>query len=502
MKPKLVAVGDKNKLKHYYSMINELYQYVNNLKYFFSITTIMVTMVVTSGFSPPEKTQPPKKKYNVLFIGCDDLNDVSIYNHPKVMTPNLDRLARRGIKFNRAYCQYPLCGPSRASILTGLRPDQTKVYNNKTDFRVNKPDVITLPQLFKQNGYYSARVGKVYHADETDDIGSNGMDDSLSWNKVVNPAGRDVFEEGKIKNLTPTRGLGASPSYLAADGNDGEQTDGITADVAIKLMQQNKDKPFFLAVGFFRPHHPFVAPNKYFAMYPFEKITLPIPKNNLNDLPDAAITTRPTNFGLNERQRKEAIRGYYASVSFMDAQVGKVLDALDRLKLSDNTIIVFWTDHGASFSEHGQWLKSSLFEIVDRVPLIISVPYGSKSKAIDQIVEMVDLYPTMADLCNLTVPVTQHLTAPSLKPLLINPNAAWDNTAYTQVKRDSIMGRSVRTDRWRYNEWDEGRSGTELYDEQNDKGELVNLAQKKEYEDIVHELSLLLRKSYESLKSN
>jgi uncharacterized sulfatase len=442
------------------------------------------------------------KKYNVLFIAVDDLNDVGIYDNPEVKTPNMERLFKKGIRFNRAYCQYPLCNPSRASIMNGLRPDQTKVYNNTTNFRNTIPNTVTLPQLFKQNGYFSARIGKIYHYNVPNQIGTDGMDDPMSWDKVVNPKGRDVLEKDKIINPVPSRAIGASPSYYSSEGTDAEMTDGKIADGAVQLLQENKDKPFFLAVGFFLPHHPFVTPKKYFDMYPLDKITLPKPKPSMDDLPEAAITTQPINFGLSEQQRKESIRAYYASVTFMDAQLGRLLDGLEQLKLADNTIIVFWSDHGASFSEHGQWLKSSLFEITNRTPMIISVPDGLKGRASDRLVELVDLYPTVADLCGLTVPVSQGLSGKSLRPLLVNPDAKWTEAAYSQVKRNNIMGRSVRTKKWRFTEWDEGKAGMELYNEKNDKGELVNLASKKKYSGMIKELSVLLRKSYSSDSGN
>jgi iduronate 2-sulfatase len=467
-----------------------------------NFTHVMATALVTLGFTPDE-VKPPKKNYNVLFIVCDDLNDVSIYNSPKVKTPNLDRLAGRGIRFNRAYCQYSLSNPSRSSVLTGLRPDETKVLGNGIGFREINPDVITLPQLFMQNGYYSAAVGKIFHYNvPAVAVNLRGFEDPASWNYSINPVGRDVFEYDLVRNFTRERyeiklnGLGNCLAYLEDEGIDDEQTDGIVASEAIKLMKQNKDKPFFLAVGFWRPHTPYIAPKKYFDMYPLDETTLPIPKKNLDDLPNDAITTRPTNFGLTDDHVKEIIRAYSATVSFVDAQVGKVLDALDQLGLSDKTIIVFMSDNGVSFSEHGQFFKLSLFEITNRIPLIISVPEGLKSKESDRIVELVDIYPTLTDLCNLKMPSTQHLSGTSLKPLLVNPTAKWDREAYSQVSRGKTMGRSVRTERWRYNEWDEGRAGTELYDEDNDKGELINLAKNSEYAEIVKELSLLLRKSY------
>lgn len=451
---------------------------------------LLISLVnCTAAFAHPAGPKP-EKKYNVLFIAVDDLNtDISSYGHPLAKTPNFDRLAKRGVQFNRAYCQFPLCNPSRASLMTGLNPDVIKVYDLAKFFRKTIPDVITLPQLFKNNGYYSARVGKIYHYGVPNDIGTNGMDDSLSWVQRVNPIGRDKTEENKITNLLPNRGLGSTLAYLAADGTDEEQTDGKVATEAIKLMQQNKDKPFFLAVGFFRPHSPYVAPKKYFEMYPLEKITLTNePADDLKDIPDAAFFTKPPNWGLDEAKRKEAIRAYYAAITFMDAQVGRVLDALDNLKLGDNTIIVLWSDHGYNLGQHGQWMKQSLFENSARVPFMISVPQGVKGKTSGRTVELVDIYPTLAQLCNL--PVSKTLSGKSLVPLLKNPDAAWSRPALTQVQRQKLMGRSIRTERWRYTEWDEnGKAGSELYDEQNDPGEITNLYNNTAYEKVQTDLA-------------
>ena len=445
------------------------------------------------GFKIPDKPKPDKPKYNVLFIAVDDLNnDVSSYGHPLVKTPNFERLANMGVQFNQAYCQFPLCSPSRASLMTGLTPDQTKIYDLTTHFRKINPDVITLPQHFKNNGYYTARVGKIYHYGVPSQIGTNGLDDSISWQHVVNPIGRDKTDEKLVKNLVKGRSLGSTLAILAAAGTDEEQTDGKVATEAIKLLDQHKDKPFFLAVGFFRPHSPYVAPKKYFDMYPLESIKLPNePTNDLDDVPAAALFTKPPHWGLPETDRKIAMQGYYAAVSFMDAQVGRVLDALDRLDLEKNTIIVLWSDHGYNLGEHGQWMKQSLFEKSARVPFIIAAPSFNKGKTSARTVELLDIYPTLAELCNL--PPIQKLAGKSLKPLLENPEAAWTKPAFTQVKRGEIMGRSVRTERWRYTEWDSGKAGIELYDHDKDKGEITNLAGKKEYTATEKELAQLLK---------
>ncbi len=484
-----------------------------NVKSIINCTIILLLAIPVIG-------QKQDKPLNVLFISVDDLNtDLSSYGHPLVKTPNFERLAKMGVQFNRAYCQYPLCNPSRASIMTGLNPDKIKVYDLNTRFRKNVPDVVTLPQLFINNGYFSARVGKIYHYGVPGGIGTNGLDDSASWHERINPSGRDKTDEAKLTRLLPKNvGLGVNLTYLEAEGIDEEQTDGIVATEAIRLMKENKDQPFFIAAGFYRPHLPFIAPKKYFDLYPLKDMILPLtPAGDLDDIPQAALFTRPPDWGLSETQRKEAIRGYYASVSFMDAQVGRLLDALDSLNLTEKTIVVLWSDHGYNLGEHGQWEKRSLFENSALVPLLIAVPGGTAGKVSGRTVELVDLYPTIADLCNL--PVKQELSGKSLKPLLKDPQASWDRAAYSQVSLGdqagynitraltgydttkitfpkhpmNIMGRSVRTERWRYTEWDNGKLGVELYDALNDPHEFNNLAKNKNYQKQVAMHSKLLK---------
>lgn len=463
----------------------------------FSISGFTGLSVLT--FAGPGETNAPKK-LNVLFIAVDDLNnDLGCYGNKFVKTPNIDRLAKRGVKFDRAYTQFPLCSPSRSSLLTGQRPDVTKIYELQTHFRKTLPDVVTLPQLFKNNNYYSARVGKIYHYGVPGQIGTDGLDDPESWDQKVNPKGRDKTEEALIKNLTPDRGLGSALAWRACEGTDEEQTDGMVASEAIKIMKEKKNEPFFLAVGFYRPHSPYVAPKKYFDQYPLESVPLPKEvENDLDDIPDAALFTKPANWGLSVAERKEALRAYYATITFMDAQVGKLLDELDRLKLTDKTVIVLWSDHGYNVGQHGQWMKQSLFENSARVPLIFSVPGGTKGKASGRTVELLDIYPTLAALCGLTPPQT--LQGKSLVPLLENPDNIWDKAAYTQVRRNQIFGRSVRTERFRYTEWDGGNAGVELYDHQKDPEEFTNLAKESTYIITVNELSALLKKGYPDTK--
>ena len=453
------------------------------------LAAILTALQVTGAQEAP--------KLNVLFIASDDLNtDLGCYGHPLVKSPNIDRLAARGVRFDRAYNQFPLCSPSRVSLMTGLRPDTTRVYDLRTDFRTNGPasNAVTLAQLFRTNGYFAARVGKIFHYGVPGQIGTSGLDDSRSWDVTINPRGRDKDEEALLTNHTPRRGLGSALVFHAADGTDAEQTDGKVADETVRLLEQSKEKPFFIAAGFYRPHCPYVAPKKYFAQYPIKTIQLP-GLAPMDHVPEAALWTRPANWGLPDTQLREALQAYYASITFMDAQVGKLLNALERLKLADKTIVVFWSDHGYLTGQHGQWMKMSLFEESARVPLIIAAPRAKgNGKASGRIVELLDIYPTLAQLCELTPP--SNLEGKSLKTLLDKPNASWSKPALTQVTRGTarnrFMGYSLRTERWRYTEWDDGNRGVELYDHRDDSAERVNLAADSAYAKTVAELKRLL----------
>jgi uncharacterized sulfatase len=461
------------------------------------------------------------KPLNVLFIAVDDMNcDLGCYGNPQVKSPNIDRLAKMGVRFERAYCQFPLCSPSRSSLMTGLRPDTTQVYDLQKRFRTVIPDVVTIPQMFMNNGYYAARVGKIYHYGNPGDIGTSGLDDPPSWNHFVNPAGRDkTVLENDIINYTPKRGLGSAMSFLAdKQGKDEEHTDGKVAIEGVKLIEEHSraerdslpkaarragaeapgnGKPFFLAIGFYKPHTPYVAPAKYFENYPMNTIKLPEePAGNRDTKPKAALQSTPQPlFGVTVDQARECKQAYYAAISFVDAQIGKVLDAMDRNKLWDSTVVVFWSDHGYHLGQHGLWMKQSLFEESARVPMIIVAP-GAKGngKMSPRTVEFVDLYPTLADLSGLKPPA--NLQGKSLRPLLDDPQAKWDKPAFTQVWRGSFAGHSVRTERWRYTEWNGGKDGVELYDQDSDPKEFTNLAGDPKHSATLAELKAMIDRNW------
>jgi len=444
-------------------------------------------------------------KLNVLFIISDDLNaNVGSYGHPWVKTPHLDRLAGEGVRFDRAYCQFPICGASRASLLTGRRPNVTGVLGNGKSFRPTIPDTVTLPELFKQHGWFAARVGKLYHYGVPGDIGTDGVDDPQSWSHKVNPRGRDVDDLERTFTIAPNVKAplkwGANISWLAADGTDEEQTDGIGATEAIKVLEAHRDRPFFLAVGFYRPHTPFTAPRKYFDLYPVDKVPLPVvPAGHVEQGPALAFATqKPEQLAMTDDLRREANRAYAAATTFMDAQVGRVLAALDRLKLRDTTIVVFTSDHGFHLGDHALWQKQSLFENSARVPLIIAPPgLKSKGRTAAGPVELIDIYPTLADLCGLPAPA--YLDGKSLRAMLDDPSRSVKPGAFTQVQRGDVPGYAVSDGRFRYIEWGGGREGAQLYDLRNDPNEWTNLAADPAHATKVAELKRLIAANWQGV---
>ena len=428
-----------------------------------------------------------EKQPNILFIAVDDLAPaLGCLGDVIAKTPHIDRLAASGVCFERAYNQLPLCNPTRASVMTGLRPDQIKVYDLDRHFRDELPNVVTLSQAFQDAGYFAARVGKIYHYNVPASIGTDGFDDPPSWNQTINPKGRDKQDEAMVVNAEPHRKISAALSWLKADGADEEQTDGMIATEAIRMMSEQKDKPFFLGVGFFRPHTPYIAPKKYFDLYPLEELRLPFaPEFDRDDIPVAAFAHNCPipNYNLDRLVLLQALQAYYACVSFIDAQVGRLLDALEDNGVEQNTIVVFWSDHGYHLGEHnGIWQKRTLFEQSARSPLIIRHPsMPGNGTPCRRIVEFVDIYPTTCALAGIETP--PGLAGKDLTPLLQNPLLEWDSVAVTQVLRPAdsrldsmVMGCSIRNERWRYTEWGEGKQGVELYDHYADPMEFNNLA--------------------------
>jgi arylsulfatase A-like enzyme len=467
-----------------------------------AVPLFLLVAVVCASAAGAADDRP--KRPNVLFLVADDLNcDLHCYGHHQVQSPHIDSLARRGVRFERAYCQFPLCSPSRSSFLTGRRPNVTHILTNSgganigpdhPHFRDYIPDTLTLPQLFRRASYFVARVGKLYHYGVPNQIGTNGLDDPASWQQVFNPRGRDKDEEGKIFSLEPGQ-FGGTLSWLAAEGTDDEQTDGIGAAEAIKLLEQHKNELFFIAAGFYRPHTPYVAPKKYFDLYPLDSIDLPeLSDDDRSRTPALAYrSAKPEQETMTDRQRREAVQAYWASITFMDAQVGRVLAALERLGLADNTVIVVTSDHGYHLYQHGLWQKMSLFENAARVPLIIAAPgAGGNGRSTDSLAELVDLYPTLADLCGLQAP--DYLDGTSQRLVLDDPSGTVKEAAYTQIRRGpKADGYSVRTDRWRYTLWNDGRDGEQLYDMRGDAGETHNLAADPAQAQTVARLKQLVR---------
>jgi len=452
----------------------------------------------------PFASAQARRRPNVLFLAADDMNTaLGCYGHPMAKTPNIDRLAARGVRFDRAYCQFPLCGPSRASLLLSLRPDQTKVLDNNIDFRDFHPNIVTLPQFFKNSGWFSAREGKMFHMNVPNEVGLPRFQDEPSWNHSGSPQGLEQKTPGEGRKLNPP-GVNFGMNWIAATTAEG-QADDNAANHALTLMEQHKDKPFFLGVGFVRPHLPFVAPKSFYDMYPLDKIVpAKNPADDLDDIPKAAKAVRPTqwdNMKMDDERTREALRGYYASTSFMDSQVGKVLDGLERLGLADNTIVVFWGDHGWHLGEHTKWQKMSLMENGARVPLIIADPRGgpARGKSTTSLVEFVDLYPTLAELCGLKAP--DHVEGQSLVPLLKNPSRPWKKAAFTQLKYENITGRSIRTPRYRYIRWEGEGGGEELYDHQKDPGEFTNMAVKPEAKTVLEQHRRILDAGWKAARA-
>ncbi len=455
-------------------------------------------------------TGAAERRYNVLFIISDDLTStaLSCYGNKVCSTPNIDRIADRGTRFTRAYCQGTYCGPSRASFMSGYYPHATGVLGYKSP-RPAIGDRATWAEHFKNAGYYSARVSKIYHMGVPGGIeqGGDGADDPRSWTERFNSKGPEWKAPGDGETLEgnpdgkkPVVG-GNTFVVVEADGDDLVHSDGKTAAKACELIAQHKDKPFFLGVGFVRPHVPFVSPRPYYEPFlPYSKMTLPEKiEGDWDDIPKAGINYKTSvNMKMDIRRQKKAVGGYYASVAFMDRQVGKVLDALEQAGLNDNTIVIFTSDHGYHLGEHDFWAKVSLRDESAQVPLIISVP-GKTPAVCNSFTELLDLYPTISKLCGLDIP--DRLQGKDISQMLDDPSHEVRDAAFSVAP--ARQGFLLREDKWAYIQYRENASaGIELFDMEKDPKQYTNLAKVPEYQRVVEQFKKKLADKLIEVRNN
>ena len=441
-----------------------------------------------------------KEAPDILFIAVDDLRtELGCYGHKIVKSPNIDRLAEQGMIFKKAYAQQALCGPSRCSIMSGLRPGSTGIHENRFMVTDVVPGIITLPKFFKDNGWKTMSVGKIYH---------NVKDDFSSWEERgggyrsnwISAEVQDYFdrrtEEGKALGLTDWRlyNYACGPATEREDVEDSEYTDGGITDEALKMLDQLDSRPFFLAVGYTKPHLPFCAPEKYWKLYNRDEIPLPYgqlpvdaPEYSLSPFTELrAFRDIPEKGPLSDEKIRELIHGYYACVSYVDAQIGRLINKLEETGRIKNTIIILWGDHGWKLGEHGHWCKHSNHELDTHVPLIVSVP-GTVPGSSHAPVELVDIYPALVDLCGLPVP--EHCEGLSFKPLLTHPDRSWKAAAFSEYNRDwnGVHGVSLTDGNWRYTQWRNLKTGDieaeELYDHRTTVLSKANLSGSPEYAD-------------------
>ncbi len=455
-------------------------------------------LVILSAIANAQKQKP-----NVLFIAVDDLRpELGCYGESQIHSPNIDKLAESGLMFTRSYCNIPVCGASRASILSGIRPNRHRFVDYDAWLDEQVPGVISLPMHFKNNGYYTASLGKVFHH-ITDGKGSwtetpwFPQGDWEGWQAYVLP-------ESKKQTEPRPNGNGINgPSFESPDGPDHIYPDGMIAEEAIQHLRQFKktDQPFFLAVGFLKPHLPFNAPKKYWDLYNYNDIKLPAYMKKPKDAPDECMH----NFGelrnyidvpdqgpLDEGFMRKLIQGYYACVSYTDAQIGKVLDELNRLGMAENTIVILWGDHGWHLGDHGLWCKHCNFEKVLHTPVIVRAPGKRENIKSDALIEYVDVYPSLCELAGISKPY--HLQGKSFAPLMENPDLPWKDAVYSRW----IRGETVVTKNYTYTQWYNDNSGEitarMLYNLQDDPEETVNVSEKSENQKLVDELSKKLEK--------
>ncbi|NGM63097.1 sulfatase [Sphingobacterium sp. SGG-5] len=453
-----------------------------------------------------------QRNYNVLFIIADDLTTtaLSCYENQSSHTPHIDRLATEGVRFTRGYSQFPVCGPSRASLLFGYYPHATKAFGYTSGRERVGTGRKSLPQLFKESGYYTARVSKIFHMGIPRDIekGTDGKDDPASWTETFNSQAAEWQASGEAElvqnnpdGLIERKG-GNVMTIVKADDDDLAHADGKTAEKASELIRRHKHEPFFLAVGFVRPHVPFVAPKGYFAPYPYEQIVLP-PRvvNDWGDIPAPGINyVNSVNAQMSEEQEQKAIAGYYAAVAFMDAQVGKVLRTLRDEGLEENTIVVFTSDHGFHLGEHRFWMKVSLKEESVRVPLVIKVP-GKAPAVCNSLVELLDLYPTVAELAGLKP--SPHIQGKSLVNVLDSPKQEVRPYAFSVSKKGNTFSFLVRSHKWAFIQYGEdGSKGLELFDMEYDEKQFNNLAHNPHYQPVVDRFRQVVAEKLKEIRTN
>jgi len=446
---------------------------------------------------------------NILFIAVDDLRpQIGCYGHKQMISPNIDRIAGAGTVFERAFCQVPVCGASRASLMSGVRPTRDRFLTYYTRVDEDKPDVVTLPKQFRDHGYHTISNGKIYHHRD---------DDISAWSEEPWRCGgehRYLLEENKKRhqqNQIKTEGKGPNsrgPAFEAADIGDDQYPDHIITEKSIADLRRlkNMDEPFFLGVGFIRPHLPFNTPKKYWDMYKHDEIDLADNPFRPEGAPDVALhnwgelrayADIPKEGPVSDETARNLIHGYYASVTFVDAQIGRLLDELDRLDLRENTMIILWGDHGWNLGEHGLWCKHCNFETSLHSPLIISAPGYKNGQRTGALTEFVDIYPSLCELCGLQLP--EHLEGTSFVPLMKKPNREWKKAAFSRW----FAGESIRTDRYRYTEWtnkENKQYARMLYDHQIDPMENVNVSESPEYAEIVQKHSGMLKEGWKSVK--
>ncbi len=468
-------------------------------------TILAFFFLIATSFATP-------KKYNVLFIISDDLTStaLSCYGNKVCKTPNIDALAARGTRFTRTYCQGTYCGPSRASFMSGYYPHATGVLGYKSP-RPKIGNRSTWSQHFKNNGYHSARISKIYHMGVPGGIeqGGHGADDSASWTERFNSPGPEWMAPGRGETLEgnpdgkrPVVG-GNTFVVVEAEGDDLVHSDGKTAQKACDLLEKyaKREKPFFLGVGFVRPHVPFVAPEKYYSPFlPYSKMKLPHKvEGDWADIPKPGINYKTSvNMKMDVRRQKKAIGGYYASVSFMDAQVGKVLAALKKAGLEDDTIVIFTSDHGYHLGEHDFWAKVSLLDESSQVPLIIKVP-GKKPAVCHSLTELLDLYPTVSALCGL--PSQLRLQGKDISKMFDDPKHTVRSAAFSVAPMRN--GFLLREDEWAYIQYGEnGDKGIELYNTKNDPNQYANLAQNPAHQETVARFKVQMTGKLRNIRNN